>query len=271
MTLGTFITAIGGLLSIGGLVTSGGATIKAPAEVFDQVFTFFLVLGTAVFIVVTVYMVYNAYKYRHGSEHAKKAPDEDRPSLGEVPTGGGGGKKLALSFTLSAIIVVSLIIWTYGLLLHVETGAAQTDAADKIVVDVEGYQFGWYFTYPNGHTATNTLRVPKGTVIELLVTSRDVFHTIGSPQMRFKADAIPGQYTDTWFVADQTGEYKAQCYELCGAGHSFMEATIVVMEPEAYQEWYAGTNASNSTSSGSGNASSSESSQAIGATPEVAL
>lgn len=270
MTLGTFITAIGSLLSIGGLVTSEGATIQTPAEVFDQVFTFFLVLGTAVFIVVTVYMVYNAYKYRHGSEHAKKAPDEDRPSLGEIPTGGGGGKKLALSFTLSAIIVVSLIIWTYGLLLHVETGAAQTDAADKVVIDVEGYQFGWDFTYQNGHTATNTLRVPRGTVVELMVTSRDVFHTIGSPPLRFKADAIPGQYTDTWFVADQTGEYTAQCYELCGAGHSFMEATIVVMEPEAYDEWYANTSATNETSD-SGNQSSTDSSQAIGATPEVAL
>lgn len=270
MTLGTITAILAGLLSVGGLVTSGGAAIQAPAEVFDQVFTIFLVLGTVVFIVVTVYMVYNAYKYRHGSKHSEKAPDEERPTLGEIPTGGGGGKKLALSFTLSAIIVVSLIIWTYGLLLHVETGAAKTATDDKVVVDVEGYQFGWDFVYPNGATTTNTLRVPKGTVIELQVTSRDVFHTIGSPPLRFKADAIPGQYTDTWFVADQTGNYSAQCYELCGAGHSYMEATIVVMEPEAYQDWYANTSPSNESSSGSGNESSSGSNHAIGATPEVA-
>lgn len=237
MTFGTITATLAGLLGVGELVTSGSAGIRAPSAVFGQVFTVFLALGTVVFLVVTVYMVYNAYKYRHGSEDSRKAPD-DRPTLGELPSGGGGGKKLALSFTLSAIIVVSLIVWTYGLLLHVETGAAQTDAADKVVVEVEGYQFGWDFVYANGHTTTNTLRVPQGTVVELQVTSRDVFHTIGSPPLRFKADAIPGQYTDTWFVADQPGNYTAQCYELCGAGHSYMEATIVVMEPAEYEEWY---------------------------------
>jgi cytochrome c oxidase subunit 2 len=85
------------------------------------------------------------------------------------------------------------------------------------------------------------------------VTSRDVFHTIGSPPLRFKSDAIPGQYTDTWFVADETGEYSAQCFELCGAGHSFMEATVVVMDPAEYQDWYEGTsgNASSVASSSS--------------------
>ena len=254
MTLGTIISAIVvGLLSAGEVVTSVSAAIQPRVDIFSQVFTVFLVLGTVVFIVVTVYMLYSAYKFRSGSESSKKVPEDERPQLGEIPTGGGGGKKLALSFTLSAIIVLSLIIWTYGLLLQVETGAAQTDTADKIEVDVEGYQFGWDFTYENNHTTSNTLRVPKGTVVELTVTSRDVFHAIGSPQLRFKADAIPGQQTDTWFIAEETGTYEVQCYELCGAGHSFMTADIIVMEPDAYQEWYEGTEGSsnNSTDNGS--------------------
>lgn len=266
MTFGTIITALVGLLGVEELVTTGAVAIQAPDEVFDQVFMVFLVLGTIVFIVVTVYMLYKAYKYRHGSEHASDPSHEDRPQLGEVPTGGGRGKKLALSFTLSAIIVLSLIIWTYGLLLHVETGAAQTDATDKVVVEVEGYQFGWDFIYQNGYTESNTLRVPKGTVVELRVTSSDVFHTIGSPPLRFKADAMPGQYTDTWFVADETGEYKAQCYELCGDGHSYMEATIIVMEQDEYQDWYESTSGSNNESADS---SGSDDSQASIAPVEV--
>lgn len=270
MTLGTIISAIVGLLSVGGHVTSVSAALQPREDIFGQVFTVFLALGTVVFIVVTVYMVYSAYKYRHGSEHSKKAPEDERPVLGEVPAGGGGGKKLALSFTLSAIIVLSLIIWTYGLLLHVETGAAQTEAADKVEVEVEGYQFGWDFTYENGHTTTNTLRVPQGTVVELRVTSQDVFHAIGSPPLRFKADAIPGQYTDTWFIAEETGTYQAQCYELCGAGHSYMTAEIIVMEPQAYQDWYesAGNESSNG---GNGNGSSDNGNESSSMTAEVAL
>lgn len=267
MTLGTIISAIVGLLSAGDLVTSVSAAIQPRYSIFGQVFTVFLALGTVVFIVVTVYMLYSAYKFRSGSESSKKVPEDERPQLGEIPTGGGGGKKLALSFTLSAIIVLSLIIWTYGLLLQVETGAAQTDAADKIEVDVVGYQFGWEFTYENGHTTQNTLRVPKGTVVQLQVTSRDVFHAIGSPPLRFKADAIPGQQTDTWFIAEETGTYEAQCYELCGAGHSYMIAEIIVMEPDAYQEWYEGT----SGSDGGSNNNSSDGNQSSVQPAEVAL
>jgi len=59
--------------------------------------------------------------------------------------------------------------------------------------------------------------VPQNRLIQLNVTSADVFHNIGSPELRFKADAVPGQETDAWFVA-QTGTYQANCYELCGSG-----------------------------------------------------
>ena len=210
-------------------------------EVFQQIFWVFLVLGTLVGTVVISYALYNAYKYRHGSEHSKEAPEDERPKLGEIPTGGGGGRKLALSFTLSAIIVLSLIIWTYGMLLYVETAPAQEQ--DALEIHVESYQFDFAFTYPNGHKADD-LRVPKGQMVKLKVTSSDVFHTFGVPGLRVKADAIPGQTTESWFIAEETGTYGAACYELCGAGHSYMTSEVIVMEPDAYDEWYANTTAS---------------------------
>ncbi|MFB6187179.1 MAG: cytochrome c oxidase subunit II, partial [Halobacteriaceae archaeon] len=178
----------------GGLVPRGGRV-----EVFQQIFLAFLVLGTLVGVVVMGYMVYNAYKYRD-SRKEEQDEDVDRPQLGERPTGGGGGKKLLLSFSLSAIIVISLIVWTYGTLLYVEKNPP-TEGESTMVINVEGYRFGWEFIYPNGKTST-TLRVPKGRPIKLVVTSRDVFHTFGIPALRVKADAIPGQKTDTWFVAN---------------------------------------------------------------------
>ncbi|PSP83957.1 cytochrome c oxidase subunit II, partial [Halobacteriales archaeon QH_8_68_33] len=87
--------------------------MRAPAEVFQRIFLVFLGLGTLVGTVVISYTLYNAYKYRY-REDADPAPDADRPELGEVPEGGGKGKKLFLSFGLSAIIVLSLVAWTYG-------------------------------------------------------------------------------------------------------------------------------------------------------------
>ena len=218
------------------LLQSGLVPRGTRTYVFRRIFTVFLVLGTLVGVVVIGYMVYNAYKYRDGA--GRDDEGTDRPSLGELPSGGGGGKKLFTSFALSTVIVISLIAWTYGTLLYVESGPPSDES---MTVDVEGYQFGWRFTYDNGYTSDGVLRVPRGEAVRLRVTSADVFHNFGIPELKVKTDAIPGETTDTWFTADERGNYTAQCYELCGAGHSYMTATVVVMEPDEFQKWYATT------------------------------
>jgi cytochrome c oxidase subunit 2 len=114
-------------------------------------------------------------------------------------------------------------------------------------VTVTGFQFGWKFTYENGYTENGVLHVPVDRDVRLTVTSDDVFHNFGIPALRVKSDAIPGQETQTWFIAEETGEYQANCYELCGVGHSAMHASVVVMEPDAYEQWYANTTADNSS------------------------
>lgn len=241
--------------------------VRAPADVFNDIFTVFLGLGTLVGVVVVGYTLYNAYKYRDGDGAGVDA-DVERPEMGELPTGGGGGKKLFLSLSISAIIVVGLILWTYVSLLYIESGpssqqaqqqaldnagiasasqagqANQTGEINPITIDVVGMQFSWQFIYPNGHKTTGELRVPKNRLIRLNVTSADVFHNIGSPELRFKADAVPGQQTDAWFVAKQTGTYQANCYELCGSGHSYMSADIRVVTQNGYDQWYNQTEGS---------------------------
>jgi cytochrome c oxidase subunit 2 len=245
-----------GTLPVGPLQIQDFFPGGSRVDVFGDIYWVFLVLGTLVGVVVIAYMLYNAYRYRDdGTRDAKE--DENRPELGELPEGGGKGKKLFLSFALSAIIVISLIIWTYAMLLYVENGGggaqAEVQGEEAMTVDVEGYQFGWTFIYPNGHESS-TLRVPEDRRVRLNVTSRDVIHNFGIPSLRAKTDAIPGQTTETWFIADETGTYEAQCYELCGAGHSYMTSEVQVMTQSAYQEWYANT----SGQSSGGNATSVE-------------
>lgn len=234
------------------ILQSGLIPKGTRVQVFNQIYWVFLGLGTLVGLVVIGYMLKNAYTYRY---RGGVDDDEDRPKLGEIPTGGGKGKKLFLSFTLSAIIVISLIAWTYGTLLYVE--AAPDQNADSVDVEVVGYQFGWEFHYKNeaGKTTVTTdgvLRVPEDTRINLRVTSRDVWHNFGVPGLKVKADAIPGEYTDTWFRGSEPGRYQANCYELCGQGHSYMTADVVVMEQSKFNAWYQQAQ-SNSTASGGNN------------------
>jgi cytochrome c oxidase subunit 2 len=245
MTLPIGITRHLAPLQVRGLIPRG-----TRVDVFRSIFDVFLILGTLVGVVVVAYMLVNAYKYRERGEESAGKGKADRPVLGELPTGGGGGRKLFLSFGISAVIVVSLIGWTYGTLLFVENNPVAVDGeneGDEMEVTVEGYQFGWEFRYANGHVVQNTLRVPVDTEIAIRVTSRDVFHNFGIPELRVKSDAIPGEETRTWFAADETGTYTARCYELCGSGHSHMVAEVIVMPKDEFRQWYANQSSSEAT------------------------
>ena len=223
-----------------------GGDVRAPAAVFESIFEVFLVLGTLVGVVVVAYTLYHAVKYRATDGSDPYADSVERPRLGELPAGGAGGRKVFLSLGVSAVIVLSLIGWTYMELSYIEDGP-DIEGEEDLRITVEGYQFGWTFVYPNGHESS-TLRVPRNRIVRLDVTSRDVFHNFGIPAFRVKADAIPGQTTSAWFTHDETGTYEAQCYELCGSGHSLMTAEVEVVSQDSYREWYAGTE--NETASG---------------------
>lgn len=237
-------------ISVHGTVFGHASPVsRTPADVFDQIFLVFLVLGTVVGVVVIGYALYNAVKYREGSDTERPA-DVTRPRPGVLPEGGGGGRKLFYSFGISAFIVIGLILWTYSALLYVDAGP---DTEESVHVDVVGEQFSWQFVYPNGESTYGTLRVPVNRSVELNVTSRDVMHNFGAPALNVKTDAIPGQTTSAWFVAEETGTYTAYCFELCGSGHSGMNAEIVVMEQDAYDRWYA--NVTDDSQSDASNAS----------------
>ncbi len=213
--------------------------MQTRVDVFEDIFMIFLVLGTLVGVIVVAYTLYNAYKYRDTGEPA--ADDEDVPTLGELPTGGQGGRKLFLSFALSAVVVISLVAYAYVLLLYVETGPeGENPGEDAIEVDVEGWAFDWDFHYEDGVETTGTMYVPAGETVWINVTSDDVWHSFGISDQRVKADAIPGEYDQTWFIAEEPGEYEdaIECFELCGSGHSGMTSDLVVLEPEEYEEWF---------------------------------
>lgn len=226
-------------------------------EIFNNLYWGFLILGTIVGVVVISYILYNAYKYRsddptpEGQYDIEETDDDGvaRPQLGEIPTGVGkaGGKKLFLSFAISAVIVLGLITFAYWNLLLVE-GAP--DDADDLEITVVADQFDYSYEYPGGEAGDGTLVVPEDRVITLNVTSchpgecgeagsGNVWHTWSSPDLRASTDAIPAQYTTTWFRADEPGEYRVECRELCGTGHSAMnfEAGVEVLEDDEFEDW----------------------------------
>jgi len=61
--------------------------------------------------------------------------------------------------------------------------------------------------------------LPKG-VLRLLLTRRDVLHSLGIPRLGVKLDSIPGRLNFTTLETKNKSSHWGSCYELCGNGHS---------------------------------------------------
>lgn len=130
-----------------------------------------------------------------------------------------------------------MIMYFWGGYVYVK---AKAPPANAMQINVIGKQWMWKIQHPEGPREINTLHVPMGRAVKLLMTSQDVIHDFGIPAFRIKQDVIPGSYSTEWFTADKTGEYHFFCNQYCGDLHSHMIGTVVVMEPAAYEAWLAG-------------------------------
>ncbi len=167
---------------------------------------------------------------------------EDTPILGRQPQSRGHVRTVLLTLTLSTIIIVPLIVGSFGAVDSLLTPPQQV--CQGCAIEVTAHQFYWQFTYDNGtkpYNTNNILRVPMGQNIRLSVTSADVFHDFGIIGYDIKTDAIPGRTNIIWFYPDSPGNFTIQCFELCGAGHAFMKGTLMVMTYSSYMAWYNST------------------------------
>ncbi|HET9359116.1 MAG TPA: hypothetical protein VFO58_05175, partial [Vicinamibacterales bacterium] len=81
------------------------------------------------------------------------------------------------------------------------------------------------------------LNVPVGKPVIVFLSSKDVIHSFGLPQMRVKQDAVPGIVQPVWFTPTMTGEWNIACSQLCGLGHFRMRGIYAIQTQEDYEAW----------------------------------
>lgn len=201
--------------------------ISPNAELWTSLFDLFLVMGASTAAMVFGYMVYLVATRREG----RGSRDI-------------GHKEGSTRRFLMVLVVICVVV---GTTLYISLGVATDpyytppDNAPRLVIKVYAFRWGWNFTYPDGVSLINTLRVPVNTTIVLNITSEDVFHSLGIPMLDVKADAVPGFWNTLWFVVTVPGNYTdaIRCYELCGPGHAYMTANLDVMPAESFASWYS--------------------------------
>ena len=88
-------------------------------------------------------------------------------------------------------------------------------------------------------TTVNELHLPIDRPVIVYLSSKDVVHSFGLPQMRIKQDAIPGLVQPVWFTPAQIGQWEIVCSQLCGLGHYRMRGFYSVQSPSDFDEWMA--------------------------------
>ncbi|MCJ7799661.1 MAG: c-type cytochrome, partial [Polaromonas sp.] len=88
----------------------------------------------------------------------------------------------------------------------------------------------------------NPLVVPVNKKIRIITTANDVIHSFAVPAFGIHQDAIPGFVRDTWFRAEEIGDFYGQCAKICGKEHSYMPVHVKVVSAEDYSAWVTAKN-----------------------------
>jgi len=183
---------------------------------------FFFGLGVAAFfsLLIAVLVIALAVRYR------RRRPDQ----IGEDEA-----PHDALEIVWSVIpLLILLVMFGWGARVYFQATRPPANAVEYYGI---GKQWMWKFQHPSGVREINELHVPLGKPIKVKLTSEDVIHDFFVPAFRVKYDVIPGRYTTVWFQATKVGTYHLFCDEYCGAEHSRMVGSIVVMDPKDYEQW----------------------------------
>lgn len=185
-------------------------------------FVVFWILGFFV-IGITVWFVVR-YRHRGTDPEAPRTPKIRAPAWLEL------GVALGL-------MGLFMLWWMIGFHQYRARYDPPPDAMDVYAV---GKQWVWKFSYPDGPQSVGILYLPVDRPIRIVLTARDVIHSLFIPAFRIKQDAVPGRYTSIWFTPTEIGRYELMCAEFCGDGHASMRAEAVVLPAEEFDRWLDG-------------------------------
>jgi cytochrome c oxidase subunit 2 len=193
---------------------------------------YWLVLGVTavIFVIVEGTLIMFVVKYRN----AGRPRDEEGPQI-------RGHERLELIWTvIPMIILAGIISFVFYKLPGIKDVPQASAAGPKMTVQVQGRQFYWLYTYPNGAVSVDELRLPTNRPVDLEITApvNDVAHSWWVPSLAGKMDAIPGKVNHLRFVApSKVGVFKGQCAEFCGVQHALMFAQVRTMPPADFDNW----------------------------------
>jgi cytochrome c oxidase subunit 2 len=215
------------------LAGNGGLAPQAPASPnaggIRDVYWLLLGIAGGIFLLVELTLILFVVRYR----------SRGRPREVEGPQI-RGHTNLELAWTAGPVVILAVIAgFVFYKISGIDNpgGAAAQRAPSDETIAIEGHQYYWEFTYPNGAISVDTLRLPVDRGVKFEIRSADVAHSWWVPALGGKLDAIPGRTNTTKWRPDELGTFRGQCAEFCGIQHAAMLAYVQVLPQAKYDRW----------------------------------
>jgi cytochrome c oxidase subunit II len=200
----------------------------------DQIWDRLLLLGTIVFVLVELILIFIVIKYRKRDD--------------SIPPQTHGHTQLEILWTLIPAIILVFIAVPTVRTIFVTQGKPGPGA---LQVQVVGHQWWWEFRYPeftttrpdgkvDTLTTANELYIPVGRTVNLQLNTEDVIHSFWVPQLAGKRDLVKNRTNYIWFTPDssmQSSVWNGFCTEYCGASHANMKFRVYTVQPEEFASW----------------------------------
>ena len=174
----------------------------------------------------------------------------DRPNRPRVPAQFQYHIPIEAAYTIIPLVVVAVI---FAFMFNAENKQGVVSPHPAVAIEVQGFQWGWRFLYPNGHVQVGTadynninnnkdipvLVIPANETVQLHVVSLDVVHTFYVKEFLYNRDLIPGIDNKFDLNVTKAGTYQGQCNNICGQYHAYMRFLVQVLPPAQYNAWYA--------------------------------
>jgi cytochrome c oxidase subunit 2 len=186
-----------------------------------------MLLGTIVFLVVEVLLVYTIFRFR-------------RREGGPEPRQIHGNAALEITWTaIPALILVFLAVPTVRTIFETQRKAPD----NSVQIEVIGHQWWWEFRYPQlGIVTANELYLPIGKTASFSLRTRDVLHSFWIPQLGGKRDLISNRTNYLWYTPKAELESQAMngaCVEYCGSSHANMRFRVYTVTAAEFEKWAA--------------------------------
>lgn len=241
---------------------------SAHGAEIDSLISWVHLLMLVIFVGWGIFFAYLLWRFR-----AKRNPRADYHGL----------KTHASSYAeVGVALAEAVLLVAFSIPLWSDRVDAFPNEEEAVEVRVIGEQFAWNVHYPGedglfGATradlvdvstnpvgldmsdpvaaddvvALNQLHLPVDRPALIYLSSKDVIHSFGIPEMRVKQDAVPGLSTPVWFTPTVTTAemrerygkpdwtYEIACAQLCGLGHYRMIGYVTIETQEEFDAWLA--------------------------------